>query len=133
MARCHRIGQTRPVVVYKLCTKGTIDESIMGRAEAKRKLEKMVISEDIPQNLNNVETLIKLKKLLESTENLIVKSKHDGELLICHFWYFQIYLSFECVSKYYFLHSSENKTSILSSSNISIQFLYLTSTNILQR
>lgn len=72
MSRCHRIGQTKPVVIYKLCTKGTIDEQIMRRAESKRKLERMVISEDFSLKLNDKETLIKLKKLLESTENDMV-------------------------------------------------------------
>lgn len=69
MARCHRIGQTRPVVVYRLCTKATVDESIVKRAEAKRKLEKMVINKDIALNLNNQETLLELKKLLDSTDS----------------------------------------------------------------
>ncbi len=41
--RCHRIGQTRPVVVYRLVTANTIDEKIVERAAAKRKLEKLVI------------------------------------------------------------------------------------------
>jgi len=41
--RCHRMGQERPVIVYRLCSKNTIDERILERACAKRKLEKMVI------------------------------------------------------------------------------------------
>ncbi|XP_010865484.1 lymphoid-specific helicase isoform X2 [Esox lucius] len=41
--RCHRIGQTKPVVVYRLVTANTIDQKILDRASAKRKLEKMVI------------------------------------------------------------------------------------------
>merc|ERR1719336_3189867 len=41
--RCHRIGQKRPVIVYRLVTAKTIDEKIVERAAAKRKLEKMVI------------------------------------------------------------------------------------------
>ena len=41
--RCHRIGQTKPVIVYRLVTAKTIDERIVERAAAKRKLEKMVI------------------------------------------------------------------------------------------
>ncbi|XP_073541729.1 lymphoid-specific helicase isoform X2 [Phyllobates terribilis] len=41
--RCHRIGQTRPVVVYRLVTANTIDQKIVERAAAKRKLEKLVI------------------------------------------------------------------------------------------
>ena len=41
--RCHRIGQTRPVVIYRLVTANTIDQRIVERAAKKRKLEKMVI------------------------------------------------------------------------------------------
>ncbi|XP_078586774.1 lymphocyte-specific helicase-like [Branchiostoma floridae x Branchiostoma japonicum] len=41
--RCHRIGQTRPVVVYRLITANTIDQKIVERAAGKRKLEKMVM------------------------------------------------------------------------------------------
>ncbi|CAL1577765.1 unnamed protein product [Knipowitschia caucasica] len=41
--RCHRIGQTKPVVVYRFVTANTIDQKIFERASAKRKLEQMVI------------------------------------------------------------------------------------------
>lgn len=41
--RCHRIGQSKPVVIYRLVTANTIDQRIVERAAAKRKLEKMVI------------------------------------------------------------------------------------------
>lgn len=41
--RCHRIGQTKPVVVYRFVTANTIDQKIVERASAKRKLEKMII------------------------------------------------------------------------------------------
>lgn len=41
--RCYRIGQEKPVVVYRLCTKNTVDDKILERACAKRKLEKMII------------------------------------------------------------------------------------------
>ncbi|KAI0478587.1 SNF2 family N-terminal domain-containing protein [Xylariaceae sp. FL0804] len=41
--RCHRIGQTRPVVVYRLATKGTVEEQLLLSADAKRRLEKLVI------------------------------------------------------------------------------------------
>jgi len=41
--RCHRIGQKNTVMVYRLITANTIDQRILDRAEAKRKLEKLVI------------------------------------------------------------------------------------------
>ncbi|XP_034952159.1 lymphoid-specific helicase-like isoform X2 [Chelonus insularis] len=78
MARCHRIGQTRPVVIYRLCSKGTIDETIITRAESKRKLEKMVISKELADlNFNKAETILELQKLLESTEHSVIKSEND--------------------------------------------------------
>lgn len=41
--RCHRIGQTKPVIVYRFVTANTIDQKIVERASTKRKLEKMII------------------------------------------------------------------------------------------
>ncbi|KAK4251340.1 SNF2 family N-terminal domain-containing protein [Corynascus novoguineensis] len=41
--RAHRIGQTRPVIVYRLATKGTVEEELLMSADAKRRLEKLVI------------------------------------------------------------------------------------------
>lgn len=41
--RCHRIGQTKPVVVYRYVTANTVDQKIVERAGSKRKLEKMII------------------------------------------------------------------------------------------
>lgn len=43
MDRAHRIGQTRPVIVYRLATRGTVEESLLLKADSKRKLEKLVI------------------------------------------------------------------------------------------
>ena len=41
--RCHRIGQTKPVLVYRLVTANTVDQKVVERAAAKRRLEKLVI------------------------------------------------------------------------------------------
>ena len=45
--RCHRIGQTQPVMVYRLVTANTIDQRIVERAATKRRLEKMVIHKGV--------------------------------------------------------------------------------------
>ncbi|KAG9702277.1 SWI/SNF chromatin remodeling complex component, partial [Aureobasidium melanogenum] len=41
--RAHRIGQTRPVIVYRFATKGTVETLLLEKAESKRRLEKLVI------------------------------------------------------------------------------------------
>jgi hypothetical protein len=42
MARVHRIGQTRPVHVYRLVTGSSVEERMLQRAEAKLYLDQMV-------------------------------------------------------------------------------------------
>lgn len=42
MARVHRIGQSKPVHVYRLCCHGTIEERLQQRAEKKLYLDLMV-------------------------------------------------------------------------------------------
>ena len=41
MARVHRIGQTKPVHVYRLCTEGTVEDRIQKRAEQKLYLDQV--------------------------------------------------------------------------------------------
>ena len=43
MDRAHRIGQTKPVTVYRLVTKDTVEERMLERAELKLRLDAMVI------------------------------------------------------------------------------------------
>nr|XP_046257522.1 lymphoid-specific helicase isoform X2 [Scatophagus argus] len=67
--RCHRIGQTKPVVVYRLVTANTIDQKILERASAKRKLEQMVIHKNKfkggKAELNQSKSCIDLDELME--------------------------------------------------------------------
>lgn len=83
--RCHRIGQTKPVVVYRLITANTIDQRIVERAASKRKLEKMIIHKDKFKNkaeksgkiLNTNELL----ELLKSTDyDGVVKTRAAGQV-----------------------------------------------------
>ncbi len=41
--RAHRLGQKRPVKVYRLVTKGTVDQGIHATAERKLKLDAAVL------------------------------------------------------------------------------------------
>ncbi|CDK25034.1 unnamed protein product [Kuraishia capsulata CBS 1993] len=43
MDRVHRIGQTKPVVIYRLAVSNTVEEVLLARADSKRILEKLVI------------------------------------------------------------------------------------------
>ncbi|KAF6014509.1 hypothetical protein HII13_000854 [Brettanomyces bruxellensis] len=43
MDRVHRIGQTKPVLVYRLVCAHTIEEFLLAKADSKRRLEKLVI------------------------------------------------------------------------------------------
>jgi len=42
--RAHRIGQTRPVLIFRLVSQHTIEESVLQRASEKRKLEALIIA-----------------------------------------------------------------------------------------
>jgi len=68
--RCHRMGQDKPVVVYHLCAKNTIDERILQRAGAKRKLERMILGGGIfNRNTKNTDVGIEdLMDLLKSSD-----------------------------------------------------------------
>ena len=43
-ARCHRIGQTKTVMVYRLATAATVEEKVLHAAKQKLKLEQLVVS-----------------------------------------------------------------------------------------
>jgi SNF2 family DNA or RNA helicase len=51
--RAHRIGQTRPVTIYRLVTKGTIEEKIVELHRSKRDLaDKLLVGTDQPTTLS---------------------------------------------------------------------------------
>ena len=41
--RAHRIGQKKPVIVFRFATGGTVEERLLERAEGKRRLERLVM------------------------------------------------------------------------------------------
>jgi ATP-dependent DNA helicase len=49
--RAHRIGQTKPVLIYRLISRHTIESKIMQRASEKRQLEAMVIAKGLSATL----------------------------------------------------------------------------------
>lgn len=58
--RAHRIGQTRPVTVYKLVLEGSIEEQILGLHGAKRELIDQVIGDQAQASAISVDELLGL-------------------------------------------------------------------------
>ncbi|XP_034231583.1 lymphoid-specific helicase-like [Thrips palmi] len=65
--RCHRIGQTKPVAVYRFVVRGTMDEHLVNCAEKKKQLDKVVIQHGKFKNIkkNDVVSLDELRNLLQ--------------------------------------------------------------------
>jgi len=93
--RCHRIGQKKTVMVYRLATAATVEEKVLHAAKQKLKLEQLVVSKgkfkDIGEKTNKEETLQEkeLKDLLsfDPTKSALGKDKDsrvitDEELML---------------------------------------------------
>ncbi|PIK56659.1 putative regulator of chromatin subfamily A containing DEAD/H box 1-like [Apostichopus japonicus] len=63
--RCHRVGQTKDVTVIKLVSKGTVDESMLQRAQQKLHLEKQMTSDDHDGEAEKLNIADLLKEALE--------------------------------------------------------------------
>eukprot|EP00069_Balaena_mysticetus_P013757 bmy_08228T0 len=77
--RCHRIGQTKPVVVYRLVTANTIDQKIVERAAAKRKLEKLIIHKILIYHID-VNILFPYREVKGSREKVINQMNASGPI-----------------------------------------------------
>jgi superfamily II DNA or RNA helicase/tetratricopeptide (TPR) repeat protein len=62
MGRAHRIGQLRPVTVYRLVTKGTVEEHIVGLHNDKRSLAESILGEGDAAHLPSTQELMDLIK-----------------------------------------------------------------------
>ena len=56
-ARAHRIGQKKPVTVYKLCTQGTVEEQMMGRIQ-----KKLYLSAKVTESMRDIHLQSATKK-----------------------------------------------------------------------
>lgn len=60
MGRAHRMGQQRPVTVYRLVTQGTVEEHIVGLHNDKRALAESILGEGDAVNIPSTDELISL-------------------------------------------------------------------------
>ncbi|KAH0562969.1 hypothetical protein GP486_002470 [Trichoglossum hirsutum] len=90
--RAHRIGQTKPVIVYRLATKGTVEQTLLEKADGKRKLEKLVIQKGKFKSLilPNNDDIEELRRILiendfekyEAGEGAEILSEGDLDVLM---------------------------------------------------
>lgn len=73
--RCHRYGQTKPVVVYRLLTRNSIDNRMYNVAQKKKNLAQIIIGKD------NRETLMSLV-IQENIDDSKSISDKDLEILV---------------------------------------------------
>jgi superfamily II DNA/RNA helicase len=95
--RCHRIGQTRPVIVYRLLTAGSIEIEVMEKQISKKKLERLTIHggdfRRAGHRLGSQLTLSNLRKLLDDdVKNLkrMIRNPSNAKTLTSYFNNFQI-------------------------------------------
>lgn len=60
MGRAHRMGQLRPVTVYRLVSKGTVEEQIVGIRNDKRALAESILGEGDAASLPSTDELLAL-------------------------------------------------------------------------
>ena len=62
--RCHRIGQTKPVAVYRLITANSVEERMLAKARDKLKLENLVITKGGFKSRDKKQTLTESMPLI---------------------------------------------------------------------
>ncbi|CAN9174937.1 unnamed protein product [Alternaria alternata] len=97
MDRAHRIGQTRNVIVYRFATRNTVEQKLLESAEAKRRLEKLVIRKGGVRNdrggtrgNDKEQEVEELQKLLRRSdgEKFDVEGTESGNVLRKRSWKF---------------------------------------------
>ncbi|KAJ4364574.1 putative ATPase [Neocucurbitaria cava] len=77
MDRAHRIGQTRNVIIYRFATRNTVEQKLLESAEAKRRLEKLVIRKGGVRNDRGKTKGVEKEQEVEELQKLLRRS--DGE------------------------------------------------------
>lgn len=81
-ARCHRIGQQRPVITYRLLTAGSVEIEMMEKQISKKKLERLTIHggdfRKAGERSGNNLTLSRLRELLEDDVKNLDRNSRSG-------------------------------------------------------
>lgn len=83
--RVHRIGQTKPVLIYRLVAAKTVEAKMLERATGKRRLEKLVISQGkfkSPVSKARETTVRELADILASEDGEQIQIVAEGDKVI---------------------------------------------------
>lgn len=77
--RAHRIGQTRPVTIYRFVTEGTVEEKIVERAAKKLKIDHLIIQRGKP--IQNKVSAIEMTNILQfGADKIFTNDEENNEV-----------------------------------------------------
>lgn len=79
--RCHRIGQTREVHIYRLVSDNTIEENILRKSDQKRQLDWLAIQSGgfTTDMLEKVSLKVRDMCMIDSARNVFVRRQGFGD------------------------------------------------------